>query len=359
MSLETYRKRLRRRWKKAGMEPGALVHMGEIPTVPVRIHLIEYDEETIIERDVTHETDFQKYIDAPRVCWINLVGIHDFEMLTRISHAFNIHPLVLEDIVNTDQRPKVDEFENALYIVIRMLQLKEDPYEIQSEQMSMLLRKNTLITFQEREEDIFEPLRQRLRNKKGHIRKLGADYLAYALTDSVVDQYFRILESLGEQLEQLNEELISKPGPNALNKLHSLRSEVIHLRKSIWPLREVANSLQRETTLLITDTTRLYLRDLHDHIIHVMDTVENYREMLSSMLDIYLSSISFRINTQMKVLSIFAALFLPLTFITGIYGMNFQHMPGLHNPDGFWITLTLMGFIATSMLVFFWRRRWL
>ncbi len=362
MSLATYRKRLRRRWKKAGMEPGALVHMGEIPITPVEIHLIEYDDNTLIERDITGETDFRKYLETSKVSWINITGIHDFEKLTRLAHDFGIHPLVLEDIVNTDQRPKIDEFENTLYIVIRMLHMKEEPeapYEIQSEQISMVLRENVLLTFQEREEDIFNPLRQRLRNRKGHIRRLGADYLAYALMDSVVDQYFRILESLGEQLETLNEELIRQPGPGALNRIHTLRNEIIYLRKSIWPLREVAGSLQRGTAFFITDATRLYLRDLHDHIIYIMDTVENYREVLSGMLDIYLSSISFHINSQMKVLSIFAALFLPLTFVTGIYGMNFEYMPGLGNPDGFWLTLGAMGIIAGTMVAFFWRKHWL
>jgi magnesium transporter len=265
----------------------------------------------------------------------------------------------LEDILNTDQRPKMEDYGEYLYIVLRMLNYNDKSSEIESEQISLVLGPNFVFSFQEREGDTFNPIRDRIRNSKGRIRKMGADHLAYTLLDSIIDNYFIILEKLGEKIEFLEEEVITRPTPETLQTVHHLKREMIFLRKGVWPLREVISGLERGESSLIKESTRIYLRDVYDHTIQTIDTIETYRDMVSGMLDIYLSSISNRLNAVMKVLTIIATIFMPLTFLAGIYGMNFKYMPELEWRWGYpavWFAVVL---ISVSMLIYFRKKRWL
>jgi len=270
-----------------------------------------------------------------------------------------LHPLILEDIVNTEQRPKMEDFEQYIFVVLKMLQYNEKEDEIIAEQVSLILGSNFVISFQETEGDIFDPIRDRIRNSKGRIRKMGADYLAYALLDAVVDNYFTILEKIGEKIETVEEELVANPIPETLQIIHTMKREMIFLRKSVWPLREVVGGLQRAESALIQESTGIYLRDVYDHTIQVIDTIETFRDMISGMLDIYMSSVSNKMNEVMKVLTIFAAIFIPLTFIAGIYGMNFQYMPELEWQLGYFAVLLIMLLVAVSLLVYFRKKKWL
>jgi len=274
------------------------------------------------------------------------------------AHA-NLHHLVIEDIHNTYQRPKAEDYEDFLYIVLKMISWDENLNQAQAEQVSMILGKGYVLSFKEDPGDIFDPVRVRLREGKGRIRKSGADYLAYALLDQVVDNYFLVLENLGERIESLEEELTTNPSPATLKAIHHLKRELIFLRKSVWPLREAINSLERGDSSLFQAETLVYLRDLYDHTIQVMDTIETFRDMVSGMLDIYLSSISNRMNEIMKVLTIIATIFIPLTFIAGVYGMNFANMPELQWPWGYFAVWGVMILVAGGMIIFFKRKGWL
>ena len=264
----------------------------------------------------------------------------------------------MEDILNTDQRPKVEEYPGYLYIVLRMLQFDEQRQQIHSEQLSLVLGKNFVLSFQERPGDVFEGVRERLRAGR-RIRFMRSDYLTYALLDAVVDHYFEMLEHIGEQVEVLEDQVIDNPGPDTLARMHHYKREMLLLRKSIWPLRELLSRLARDESTLISEETRLYLRDVYDHVIHVMDSIDTIRELLVSMLDLYLSSVSKRTNEIMKVLTIFASLFMPLTFIVGVYGMNFDVMPELRWPWGYPVVMLVMAILVGALLVLFRRRRWI
>jgi len=293
------------------------------------------------------------------VTWINVDGIHQVEILERLGEYFGLHPLVVEDILNTDQRPKVEDFGDYIFIVLKMFYYDDSADEIVTEQISLTLGPTLVISFQEREGDVFNPIRERIRSEKGRIRKMGADYLAYVLVDSIVDSYFIILEKLGEKIEDLEEELVTDPRPETLQTIHNLKREMIFLRKSVWPLREVVSGLERGESPLIQESTGIYLRDVYDHTIQVIDTVETIRDMLSGMLDIYLSSVSNRMNEVMKVLTIIATIFIPLTLIAGIYGMNFRYMPELEWPWAYPMLWLIMLAIGVLMLIYFRRKRWL
>lgn len=351
--------KIKKRSKKAGLSPGTLVHIGEKKTEKPKITIIDYDEAHFQEKEAKNVEECFPFKETPTVTWINVGGIHQVDIIKSLGDRFGMHPLILEDIVNTDQRPKMEDFENYIYIVLKMLEYNEKGGEILTEQMSIIVGSNFVISFQEKEGDIFNPIRERIRNGKGRIRKMGSDYLAYALLDSIVDNYFLILEKLGEKIELLEEELISNPKPKTLQLIHYLKREMIFLRKSVWPLREVISNLERNESVLIKESTGIYLRDVYDHTIQVIDTIETFRDMLSGMLDIYLSSISNKMNEIMKVLTIIATLFIPLTFITGIYGMNFVYMPGLEWPLGFHTATLVMLAIGFLMLAYFWKKKWL
>ncbi len=351
--------------KKTGLPPGTPVFVGEKKVEKVRITVIDYDGETFEERVVDSIEDCFQYKERPSVTWINIDGLHEISITEKIGKCFGLHPLILEDITNTQQRTKMDVLDEYIFIVMKMHSYHGEAEGIRSEQISIVLGENFLLTFQERYGDVFDSVRNRLRNGKGRIRKCGADYLAYALVDSIVDNYFKVLESVGEVIESMEEELVSNPTPETLQKIHFLKREMIFLRKSVWPLREIIGNLEREESDLIDESTNIYLRDLYDHTIQVIDTVETFRDMISGMLDIYLSSVSNRMNEIMKVLTIFAAIFIPLTFIAGIYGMNFDpgrsplNMPELGWHYGYPFALGLMAVVGIAMLIYFRRKKWL
>ena len=349
----------RKATKKPGLPPGTLVHVGENKTEKVRISLIDYDEKNFTEKEVKTVDECFPFKDTPSVTWINIDGIHDLEIIEKLGKRYELHPLILEDIVNTGQRPKFEDFDSLIFVVLKMLYLDPKTKEVTVEQVSLLLGEHFVISFQEKIGDVFDPIRERIRNSKGRIRKMGADYLLYALMDIIVDHYFVILEQIGEEVEEMEEKLIKNPAPQTLRIIQNLKRDMVFLRKSIWPLREVVGGMERAGSPLIKDTTGIYLRDVYDHTIQVIDTVETFRDMVSGMLDIYLSSVSNRMNEIMKVLTVFAVIFIPLTFIAGIYGMNFEYMPELKWKYGYYIVLGIMGLLGVGMLVSFKKRKWL
>jgi len=351
---------IKRRSKKAGLPPGSLVHIGEKKAEHVKITVREFD------MDEFHETIMDSFEgclalkDKSAMTWINVDGIHHSETLETLGECYGFHPLVLEDILNTDQRPKMEDYDTYLYVVVKVLSKEQAGIDTTNiEQFSMIVGSNYVISFQEKETDLFATLVDRLRIGKGRLRKLGADYLAYALLDMIVDRYFVILENLGERLESIEEHLVTHPDAGTLQEIHRLKREMIFLRRSVWPLREVISALLRAESSLITTHTHLYLRDVYDHTIQVIETIETYRDILSGMLDIYLSSISNRLNAVMKVLTIIATIFMPLTFIAGVYGMNFKYMPELEWRYGYPAILLGMLVVALAMLFFFRKRKWL
>lgn len=361
MTAERGMKRLiKNRGKKAGLPPGTLVHIGEKRTDEVRVTTINYSGASFEEKEAKGLDECLDIKDAQTIAWVNVEGIHQIGLVQKVGECFGLHPLVLEDILNTDQRPKIEDYGDYFYIVLKMLYPGNGASEIAIEQVSIILGKNFVITFQEgREGDVFNHVREAIRSDKGRIRKTGPDYLAYSLMDAIIDGYFTILEKLGDEIEALEDELIKNPSPATLQAIHRLKRELIFLRRSVWPLREVAGALERGESMLINAATRMYLRDMYDHTIQVIDAVETFRDMLSGMLDIYLSSISNRLNEVMKVLTIIATIFMPLTLISGIYGMNFRRMPELEWPWGYPLVIAIMVAIALTMVFYFRKRKWM
>ncbi len=350
---------VKKRSKKAGLPPGTLVHIGEKKAEKLKITVMDYDEEHFQEREIKAIEECFAFKDAPTVTWINIDGLHQIEILEKLGECYGFHPLVLEDILNTDQRPKMEDYGDYLYIVLRMLNYNDKSSEIETEQVSLILGPNFVFSFQESQSDVFNPVRERIRSGKGRIRTMGGDYLAYALLDLIVDNYFVIMEKLGETIEFLEEKLVTRPVPETLQTIHQLKRELIFLRKAVWPLREVIGGLERGELALIKETSRVYLRDVYDHAIQVIDTIETFRDMISGMLDIYLSSVSNRLNSVMKVLTIIATIFMPLTFLAGIYGMNFKYFPEVEwrwSYPVFWLVVVL---ISVSMLLYFKKKNWL
>lgn len=349
----------KKRSKKAGLPPGSLVHIGERKTEKLKITVMDYDETHFQEREMKTVEECFAFKEKPTVKWINVDGLHQVEILEKLGDCYGLHPLVLEDILNTDQRPKMEDYGDYLYIVLKMLDYDDENSEIVTEQISLVLGPNFVLSFQEKEGDVFNPIRERIRGGKGRLRSMGADHLTYALLDSIVDNYFIILEKLGEKIELLEEKLVARPTPESLQIIHHLKREMIFLRKAVWPLREVISGLERGGSSLVEESTEIYLRDVYDHTIQVIDTIETYRDMVSGMLDIYLSSVSNRLNAVMKVLTIIATIFMPLTFIAGIYGMNFKYMPELEWPLGYPIILLIMIGIGVFMLAYFRKKKWM
>ncbi|MFZ1519086.1 MAG: magnesium/cobalt transporter CorA [Ignavibacteriaceae bacterium] len=345
--------------KKIGLDPGSLIYVGDKEKQSITISLFDYKADHFIEKTVLNVEELLAYKQTETTSWINIDGVHDVEILEKIGRHFDIHPLTLEDILNTNQRPKLDEYPNYLYVVLRMFFLDEKDKSLKNEQVSLILTKNFVITFLEDAGDVFNPVRDRIKKAGTKMREYGTDYLAYALIDSIVDSYFHILEKLGEEIEELEDAVVVDPNKNDIQIIHLLRREMILLRKAIWPLREVISSLQRNEIDFIEEKTRVYLRDVYDHTIQVIDTIESYRDMIVGMLDAYLSSTSNKLNEVMKVLTVISTLFIPLTFLAGVYGMNFRHFPELGYdwmyPWGFWI-ITL--FVVIGMAVFFKKKNW-
>ena len=352
-------KLIKERSKKAGMPPGSLVHIGEKKDERIRITVCEYDDQHFEEKELETLEECFRFRAEPTVTWVHVDGVHRVETMEKVGSCFQLHPLVLEDILNTDQRPKMEDYGQDLFIVLKMLNYDEKTGQIAAEQISLVLRSHSVISFQERGGGIFASLQERIRNGKGRLRKMGADYLAYALLDFIVDHYFLILERLGERIELLEEKLLTDPTTPTLQKIQNLKREMIFLRRWVWPLREVVNGLERGESAWVREATRVYLRDVYDHTIQVIDTIEIFREMLSGMMDIYLSSLNNRMNAVMKVLTIIATIFMPLTFLAGVYGMNFKHMPELEWRWGYPAAWLVMVLITVLMLFFFRRKKWL
>jgi magnesium transporter len=349
-------KSISKRSQKAGLPPGTLVHVGEPGAEKPRISVMVYDVMRLEEEYVDHVGGVFPLQDAPVVTWINVDGIHDVDIVEELGARLGLHPLVLEDILNPEQRPKMEDLGDYLYVVLKMVDWDDQRGEITMEQVSVLVGANYVVSLQERPGgDVLDPIRARIREAKGSIRGDGPDYLAYSILDGVVDRYFGVLEGLGEKVEDLEEELVFSPLPETLHELHALKREMIYMRKAVWPLREVVAALERSGSLLIQASTVPYLRDVYDHTVQVMDAVETVRDML----DIYLSSISNRMNEVMKVLTIFASIFIPLTFIAGVYGMNFDYMPELAWRWGYPAVWLVMLGVGLAMLWYFRKKRWL
>lgn len=353
-------KRFKTRAKKVGQPPGYLIHIGEKLSEHIKITLMDYDGDHLREKIVEHVDEFAEYRNEQTVTWVHVDGLHDIAFLESLGAAFGLHPLTMEDILNTDQRPKADDYGDYLFVVLKTFSLPDAASEeIQSEQISIVFGDRFLLSFAEQEGPLLDSIRMRIRNNEGHIRRAGPDYLAYRIIDIVVDQYFIVLESLGEDIEVAEESLIARPLPETLQGIQHLKREMLYLRKSVWPLREAVNCLERRESALVSGQTVPYLKDVYDHTIQVIDTIETYRDMLSAMLDIYLSSLSNRLNEVMKVLTIIATIFMPLTFIAGVYGMNFKNIPELNWQWGYYGVWSVMITIGVSMVVYFKKKKWL
>lgn len=347
-----------KRSKKAGLLPGSLIHVGHTYTEKSKITLVRYNETFYEEKVIGSLAALGARKAEQVITWITIDGLQNIELLQELGNIYNLHPLVLEDILNTDQRPKMEDYGDYLYIVLRNFtgQTKED---ITSEQVSIVLGKDFVLTFREKESSVFKPVHERLAGNKGRLRKSGADYLAHAVIDNIVDNYFAVLEALEEKIEFLEDDLVKSTTPVTLQAIHDLKRELILLRKSLWPLREAISALERTDSPLVCESTGIYFKDIYDHVIAIIDSVETFRDMLSGMLDIYLSSVSNRLNEVMKVLTIIATIFMPLTFLAGIYGMNFKFMPELEWRWGYFGVLGLMLSIALYMIHYFKKKKWI
>jgi magnesium transporter len=353
------RKFSKKHMKKVGLPSETLVYTGEKTDEKISIHIVDYDELNFLETEMTSVEACIPYKNKPTVTWVNVDGVNNVPMLEKLGDCFMLHRLVMEDIMNTDQRPKTEDFGDYLYLVLKMIMSGKNG-DIVTEQISIILGPNFVLSFHEGiKGDVFNPIRERLRTSKGRIRKMGADYLAYSLLDAVVDNYFVILEKFGDKIEVLESELIEDPTQKTVQRIYQLKREMIFLHNAVWPLREVVGSLGKHESSLIHESTAPYLRDVYDHVIHIIDSVDIYREMLSGMLDMYLSSVSNRLNEVMKVLTAISLIFMPLTFIVGVYGMNFKYMPELEWRYGYFLSLFVMFSIGVSMFLYFKRKKWL
>ena len=352
-------KLFRKKSQKVGSPPGSLVHLGEKKVEKTTIQVIDYDAKLLRESTPQDVDGCIPFKDSPTVTWVNINGLHEVDVLKKLGDAYGLHALMLEDILDTNQRPKVQDFDDYIYIVFKMLSFNGEKNDIEAEQVSLVLGKNFVISFQERDGDVFDPIRNRIRGLKGRIRNMGPCYLAYSLLDVVVDNYFIVLESLEDKIGILEDEIVSDPTPNTLQTIHRLKRNMILLHKFVWPLREAVNSLRVSEGSLIDKQTRLYLKDLYDHIIQVVDAIETFQEFLTGMLDTYLSTTSNRMNEAMKVLTIIATIFIPLSFVAGLYGMNFKYMPELEWRGGYFVVLLVMLAIGVSMVFYFKRKNWI
>lgn len=350
---------------KLGATPGSLIYVGVERSDPVTIDVIQYDETKLMEFRAKSIDEVVISPDAAEVVWVNIEGVHNIDIIEKVGKKFGLHPLILEDIVNTNKRPKFDDMGDYIVAMLKMLYIPPSRSEILTEQVSLVIGKNYVISFQEVAGDVFEPIRERIRKTVPRNRFLGTDYLAHALIDAVVDHYFIVLEHVGDKLESVQNLLVNNPRPSSLNEIYAMKRQLIELRRSIWPLREVLGSFERSDSPLIHDYTRIYVRDLYEHVIQVADSVETNREMVSGLLEIYLTSLSNRTNEIMRLLTVISTIFIPLTFLVGVYGMNFDtsagplNMPELGYKYGyvmFWaVTLIIVG----GLIWFFKRNKWL
>lgn len=353
---------VRRAVKKPGTAPGTVIHTGERKVEAVRVHAMRYGPAGVEEESCDGVLPADLKVPGPGegVLWVNVDGLHDVALLEKLGATMGFHPLVMEDVASVGQRPKLEEYDDHLFIVVHLLQAGGSPIRVTDEQVSFIVGPGYLFTFQEDVGDVFDSVRERIRAGKGRLRERGSDFLAYALVDAVVDSCFKILEQMGEAAEELELEVLAeRPDPDAMRRVHELKRELLVLRRSIWPLREMMASFLRVESRLVDDSTRVYLRDVHDHSYQLIETVEILRDIASGMRDLYLSSVSQRTNEVMKVLTVMASIFIPLTFVAGVYGMNFQNMPELAEPWGYPASLLLMLAIALGLLWYFRRKDWI
>ncbi|MFX1562067.1 MAG: magnesium/cobalt transporter CorA [Promethearchaeota archaeon] len=348
----------RRRSQKTGLPPGTPVYVGKRSPEKTQIAFIEYDKENVQKGNVEDVEECLQYIESPTNTWIKVVGLNQTEILEKLGTCFGLHPLSIEDILSVTQRPKIEDFGEHVLIIIKTVKYNEEQKELEMDQLSFVLGPNFVISIQERHGDIFNQILDRIEKGRGNIRRMGTDYLFYALLDAAIDNYFISIEKIGDEIENLEDELISDPTQETLHRIYGLKQDLILLRRLVWPLREVISQLERGRVSLIGDSLAIFFRDVYDHTVQVMETVETYRDMLSGMLDIYLSSVSNRMNEVMKILTIIATIFIPLTFIAGVYGMNFRFMPELEWDYGYPLVWGIMLVIGIVMVIFFWRKKW-
>ena len=345
--------------KSAGSAPGTLVHTGARKADSVLISLMNYDADGLEERTLERIEDCFPAAEDPPVTWVNIDGLHDVSVIEKVGERFGLHRLALEDVLSVSQRPKVEDYENHFLFIGKMLSFDAATESVVSEQLSLIVGPSYLFSFQERRGDVFEPVRERLRHGKGKIRSRGPDYLAYALIDTIVDNYFRIMEEIGDRIEEIEEQVLREPSIELMHRIHHLRREMLVLRRAVWPLRETLGQMYRGEIPHVQEQTRIYLRDAYDHAVQVIDTVETLREVLTGAMDLHMSGVSNRMNEVMKVLTIIATIFIPLSFFAGLYGMNFEYMPELGIRWAYPALLAFMAAAAGGMLVYFWKKNWL
>ncbi len=343
---------------KAGTPPGTLIHIGSDVNSKVEIRVFIYNDGHFSENKYSSVSDVPTLPPAGQIIWVDVDGNHDETIMKQLGQKFSIHELVLSDAMSDEQRTKLDILDNALFWVLKMVYPDKDSQNIVIEQVSFYLKANILITFQEKREDVFEPIRNRIRQCKGRVRKSGADYLFYALADVIVDNYIIVLERIADRTETLEESIMANPKVSTLESVYDLKRELLFLRKSIFPLKEIVTKLQKEETGLITDQTQIYLKDLYDHVVQVNESIETYREMLASLIDMYMMLNSNAMNQVVKTLTIISTIFIPLTFIVGVYGMNFDNMPELRWHYGYFIICGIMVVMAILMLLYFRKKKW-
>jgi len=345
------------RSRKAGLPPGSLVHIGEVKTAKPAISVLDFGPDSLTESELPDTASLAAYTRQNANLWGNIYGLRDPADLTAIGTTFQLHPLVLEDILNNDQRQKVDAYDNYLYVVLHRYEITTAPLSLVQDQISLIIGPDYLLSFQERQSRTFEPVRQRLRSDRGNIRSAGTDMLAYSLLDSVVDSYFAVVEQLDDHAEKLETEILGHPGPAVLENIHEFKRCLSQLRRNLYPLRELLGSLHREHSHFFAPEIQLYLRDVYDHTVHIIESLEDLRELATGLLDVHLTTVSHRVNLEVRMLTVVATIFMPATLIAGIFGMNFHQMPWLERPSGFYYATGLMVMIACIMLVLFWRRR--
>jgi magnesium transporter len=360
MSKKMYKKFTKsKKHLKIGEPPGTLKHSIKKELEPTSIQRIDYEKEDYqIEELNTIEANLKEIV-KPKIRWIKISGLRDLEKIEKLGNLMEIHPLVLEDIVNTNQRPKYEDYKDYLFIVLDMIQWDDDGDEFIFEQISIIIGPNFIISVEEHNTDLFKPILERITTPKGRVRSLGTDYLAYTLVDVIIDHYFLTQELLETYIEEIEDNLVEKPEKEVLQTIYQVKRSVIDLQKAIWPMRDVINSFQREDSELVNDYLQIYLRDLYDHIYRINDSIQNYREIITGMLDLYLSSVSNKMNDIMKVLTIISTIFIPLSFLAGFYGMNFIYMPELASPIAYPLLISIMISTALLMIIYFRKRSWI
>ena len=345
--------------KSLGSPPGTLIHVGKPRSNEPRIETIIYNEQEVFEGMPAIDVRIKDLIEQDRVTWVNVIGVHDPKLIGRIGKELSIHPLFLEDIMNTTIRPKMVMMGNRVLLIMKMIAFDEQTHEVLSEQISFILDEHMVISLQETDWDVFDAVRQRIRQQGSLLRSRGVDFLAYALVDVLVDHYYTVIDGLDEKVSPLEELLLVDPDPHYSQTIHHMRTSILQLRKAVWPLREMLRDLKQEPAAPILPDTRIFYDDIYDHVIQIMDQIEMFRDVLSGLSDMYMNSLSNRMNSVMKTLTLIATIFIPLTFIAGIYGMNFSYMPELSLRWGYFAVLGIMAAVTVGMIIYFKRKKWL